>query len=111
MALVHDDEVEEVAGVFLVEAGTVLVFGDGLIDREIHLAALDDLAVLDLVAGIAEGNEGLVLWVIDEDVAVGEEEDLRRLTGIVGAIPTGLPELPADLEGDDGLAGAGRHRE
>ena len=38
---------------------------------------LHDLAVLDLVAGIAEGGEGLVLRVVDEDVAVGEEEDAR----------------------------------
>ena len=28
-----------------------------------------------------------------------------------GAVPAGVPELPADLEGHDGLAGAGRHGE
>ena len=30
---------------------------------------------------------------------------------LASAVPARGPELPADLEGDDGLAGAGRHRE
>ena len=39
VALVHDDEVEEVRREFAVEAGPPLVAGDGLIDGEVHLAA------------------------------------------------------------------------
>ena len=61
----------------LEEPGAALVLGDGLVDGEVHLAALDDLAALDLVAGVAEGGEDPVLGLVDEDVAVGEVEDLR----------------------------------
>src|SRR3954447_14106098 len=104
MALVHDDEIEEVAGEFLVEARTILVLGKGLIDGEIHLAALHDFAILNLVARIAKGNEGFVLWIIHENVAVGEEENLRALDGVIDAIPTGLPKFVADLKRDHGFA-------
>ena len=65
-----------------------------------------DLAALDLVAGIAERGERLVLRVVDQDVAVGQEEDLGPAV-VAARVPGGRPELPADLEGDDGLAGAG----
>ena len=58
MALVDDDEVEEVGRVFPVEAGAVLVLGDGLVGGKVHLAALDRLA-FDLQAGIAERGEVL----------------------------------------------------
>ena len=40
MAFVDDDEVEEVRGEFFVKAGAAFVFGDGLVDGEIHFAAL-----------------------------------------------------------------------
>src|SRR5262249_32328015 len=109
MALVHDDEVEKVAGVFFVEAGTVFVFGDGLVDGEIHLAALHNFAIFNLVAGISEGNERLVLWVIHEDVPVSKEEYLRPLYRVVASVPTGLPKLVADLEGDHGFSRARCH--
>ena len=36
---------------------------------------------------------------------------MLRPAMLAGAIPAGVPELPADLKGDGGLAGAGRHRE
>jgi hypothetical protein len=61
MALVHDDQVEEVAGEFLVEAGAALVAGDGLIGGEVEFAAEDGDAAFDLVAGIAEGEKVLSL--------------------------------------------------
>ena len=77
VALVDDDEVEEVGRVLAVEARPALVLGDGLVDGEVHLAALDRLAVLDLVARVAERREDLVLRVVDEDVAVGEVQDPR----------------------------------
>ena len=109
MALVHDDEIEEIGRELLVEPGAVFVLGDGLVGREIHLAALHHLAVLDLVAGLAEGDEGFVLGIVHEDIAVGEEEDLGVADGVAGAVPAGLPKFVAELEGDDCFAGAGRH--
>src|SRR5262249_48781004 len=67
MALVHDDEIEEVRGVFLEESRPAFILGDGLISGEVHLPALDRLTFLDLVPGISEGSKRLVLRVIDEN--------------------------------------------
>jgi hypothetical protein len=47
-----------------------------LIDRKIHLPALDRLS-LDFVPRFAEGREDLVLWVIDNDVSIREIKDAR----------------------------------
>ena len=110
VALVHDDEVEEVGRVLAEQAGAALVLGDRLVDGEVHLPALDDLAVSILWRASPNGGEDLVLRVVDQDVAVGQVEDPRPAM-LARAVPARVPELPADLEGDDGLAGAGRHRE
>jgi hypothetical protein len=48
VALVHDDRVEEGGGVFAVQAGVGFVLCDGLVGGEVHLPALDRLAILDL---------------------------------------------------------------
>ncbi len=64
----------------------------------------------DLAAGVAEGGEGLVLGVVDQDVAVGQEEDSGWRCSPVRFQPA-RPELPADLKGDEGFAGAGGHGE
>jgi hypothetical protein len=76
MALVHDDEVKEVGRIFAVQTRAVLVLGEGLIDGEVDFQPLADLAVGDLPTGIAERCEGFVLRVVDEDVAVGQVENL-----------------------------------
>ena len=86
VALVDDDQVEEVGRVLAVEARAALVLGDRLVDGEVHLAALDGLAACDLPAGVAERGEGLVLRVVDQDVAVGEVEDARPAV-LAGAVP------------------------
>ena len=65
MTFVDDDQVEEVLGVFLIKSGTVLVFGDGLVDREVHLAPFIHFAVLNLPSSIAESSEHLVLGIVD----------------------------------------------
>ena len=86
VALVDDDEVEEVGRELAVQARTDLVVGDRLVGREVHLAALASVAADDLVSRVAERREGLVLRVVDEDVAVGEIED-ARLAELAGAVP------------------------
>jgi hypothetical protein len=110
VAFVHDDEVEEVRAEFTVQPRPALVAGQRLVDGEVHLPALADHAVLDLVSGFGERGEGLVLRVVDEDVAVGQVQDFRPAVFAV-AVPQGIRELPADLKSDDGFAGAGRHRQ
>jgi hypothetical protein len=73
-----------------------------LVDGEVHLPAFDGLAVLDLVPRVAEGGERLVLGIVDQDVPIGQEEDLRPAV-LACPVPSGIPELPADLKGDDGF--------
>src|SRR5690606_14746360 len=99
MAFVNDDEIEEVARILSVEAGTVLVTRDGLVDREIHVAALDRHAASYLVTGVAKRAEILCHRIVDQDVAISEKQDLRVPVHPFG-IPACRPQLPADLEGD-----------
>ena len=110
MALVDDNQIEEILRIFFVKSGPVFVFGDRLVNREIHLAAFVDFAVLDLPAGVAESREHLVLGIVDQNIAVGEIENLRPAV-LTRAVPAHVPELPADLESHRGLAGAGSHRQ
>ena len=60
--------------------------------------------------GLAEGRKGLVLRVIDEDIAVGEVENAGAAM-LACSVPQGIRQLPANLKRDDRLAGAGRKRE
>lgn len=110
MALVHNDEIEEVAREFLVEAGAAFVLGERLVDREIHFASLVHHAAFQLPARIAKGREVFPHRVIDENVTVGEEKDFGFAVLAV-AIPHRAPELPANLKRHCRLAGARRHRE
>ena len=109
VALVHDDEVEEVSRELSVQARPPLVPRDRLVGREIHLAALDRLA-FDLPARIPEWREDLVLRVVDEDIAVGEIQNARPAM-LARAVPARIPELAANLKCDDRLAGARRKRQ
>ena len=69
---------------------------------------VSDNAAFDLDAGLAEGGEGLVLGVVHQDIAVGKKQDARLAMAVL-PVPAGVPKLPADLEGDQGLAGSGGH--
>ena len=98
VTLVDDDEIEEIRWVFVEQTRPPLVSSYRLIRREIHLAAHHRLA-LDLVASVAHGCEGLVLRIIDEDVAIGEKQDARPPV-LSSPIPTRTPQHPAYLESD-----------
>ena len=103
VALVDDDQVEEVRRELLVDVLLFLGAGDGLIEREVDLEGLVDGAVGDLGHRLTERLEVVGLGLVGEDVAVDEEED-----ALLGA---GLPQPPDDLKGGVGLAGAGGHHE
>ena len=93
-------EVDLVGGV---DAPVLLVDGGRQFDLGAVLA-LDGLrAGAELGHGRAEGAEVVDHGLVDEDVAVGEEED--------ALLAPGLPQPPDDLEGGVGLAGAGGHDE
>ena len=65
MTFVDDDQVEEVLGIFFIKSGAVFVFGDRLVDREVHLAPFIHFAILNLPSGIAESSKHLVLGIVD----------------------------------------------
>ena len=102
MALIDDDQVEEVSRILLVKLDIFAWVIKRLIQREIHLAALDR-APFDLVQRLAHGREGEVLGLVYQHIAVGQIQD--------AFLALGFPQAPDDLEGDEGLACAGRHRE
>src|ERR1035441_5338014 len=103
MALVHNDEVEEIAGVLLIETRAVSVPGKALVDREVHLAALDRFP-FDLAPCIAEWREYLVFWLIHENIAIRKIEDSWTAIFTL-SIPTRIPKFPANLEGHHSLSG------
>ena len=101
MALVDDDQIEEVGAELLVDVSLFFGAGHRLIEREVDLIGLVGLPLLDLGHGRAERLEVVGHGLIDQDVAVGQKQDaLLRL---------GLPKPPDDLKGGEGLAGAGGH--
>jgi hypothetical protein len=97
-------------GILLIKAGPVLVFGNGLVDGEVHLPALADLAARNLPTSVAKRGEGLVFRVIDEDIPVSQIENLGTAV-FSGCIPKGVPELPANLKSGERLASARCHRQ
>ena len=103
VALVHDHEIEEVRRELPVDVQLLFGAGDRLIERQVDLVRLVDLAVGDLGHGGAEGLEVVDAGLVDQDVAVGEEQD--------SLLDAGLPEPPDDLKGGVGLPGARRHDE
>src|SRR5439155_24210584 len=109
MELVHDNQVEEIARVFPVESRSAFVFGDCLVGREIHFAALGRVT-LDLVPSVAKRREYLIFRIVHQDVAVGQVEDSWPPV-LIGAVPARVPQFPTDLKSDDGLAGAGGQRQ
>ena len=116
VALVDDDEVEEVGRVFAEVGRGLAVFGrtaqEGLEDGEEEAAVLGDLAFAPDVVGFdadqrvfGEGGEGVV-GLIGKDVAVGEKEDARAAQGFTAEAPAAVEEFPGDLKSDKGFAGA-----
>ena len=88
MAFVDDDQIEEVRAVLAeyVFAGRA----QGLVDAEVHIPALADVAPGDLVAGITERRKHLGHRVINQNIAVGQEQDLRTAI-FARAIPAAVP--------------------
>ena len=106
MALVNNDQIEEVLRILAVQPWAVFIAGHGLIDGKVHIPALDRPATPDFLPGVAERAKVLCHRIINQDVAVGEEQNLGSPARPFG-VPACRPELPADLERDRGLARAG----
>src|SRR5262249_48967222 len=110
VALINDDQVKKVFGIFLIKTRPMFVFCYGLINREVHFPAFVNLAVFNLPTRIPEGCKHLILRIVDQDVPISEVKNLGSAV-FSRAIPTYTPELPADLEGNCGFSGASGHCE
>src|SRR3546814_5603385 len=58
----------------------------------------------------SKGREGVV-GLVRQDVAVGQEQDARPPRRLAAEVPAAVEQLPGDLKGDGGLAGARRQRQ
>lgn len=76
----------------------------------LHFASEIRFAVLDLPPCVTEGQKLVVLRLVHEHVSVGEIKDARSLS-VAAPVPSGVRELPTNLEGDVALASAGCERE
>jgi len=117
MTLINHDEVKEICGIFAKVVGAFLAAHESLEDGEKDAAVggdasqSGDLVGTDAHQGIfGEGGEG-VEGLIGQDVAIRQEEDARQAFAIAFQVPAGVIKLPGDLEGDEGLAGAGCQRQ
>lgn len=109
MALIDNNQVKEIFGIVLVDAFPDLTASDRLIDREIDVTALADFTATNFKAGVAKNAEILVLRIIDQNIAVGEEKDFW-LSVLILCVPAAVPKLPTDLERDGGFPGASTQR-
>lgn len=65
-----------------------------------------DRVCAQLPARIAKRGKGLVLGIVDQNIAVSQKQDFG-LAVIAPLIPTGRPKPPTELECDGGLPGPG----
>ena len=75
MALIDDDEVEEIFAELLVDIPLFFGAGDSLVESEVDLETFVDGPIRDLRHRRAEGLEIVGLGLVGEDVAIDEEED------------------------------------
>ena len=65
VALVHDDEVEKVPWVFLVETWPSFIFCNGLVNGKVHFATLIGFPIFNFPTGVPHGCEDFVFRIID----------------------------------------------
>ena len=121
MALVDDDEVEEVRRILAEIGRRLAILGraahERLEDREEqaavlrHLAFLADVLRFDAHQRVFWKRRERVVSLIGEDVAVREKEDARTARRFAAQVPAAVEEFPGDLKGDERLARAGGQRE
>jgi len=106
VALIHDDQVKEVRGIFAVKPGVPLVAIHRLVNGKVHIVGQVGF-MLDLPARVAKNGKVFAVGVIHQEVAVRQKEDFGPAAGAVLAVLARIPQLPGDLRGDHGFACAG----
>ena len=122
MALVDDDEVEEVRRILAEIGAGVAILGrpahEGLEDGKEDAAVRGHSApACRMESGInadqgifGEGGKGVVS-LVGEDVAVGQEQDTRATGWFAAQVPAAMEQFPGDLKRDERLARAGSQRQ
>ena len=124
MTLIDHDEVKKVGRVLPKPGGGLAIqrrpTHEGLEDCDEHAGVGGHPAFLAQVIGfdprqgvLLKGGKGGEVFegLISEVVAVGQKQDAGPAVGFAGEIPAGGKQLPEDLEGDRGFAGAGGQRQ
>ena len=109
MTFIDDDQIEEVPRIFFVKSGAAFILCQRLIDREINLAALDRMSVLNLRACVTELGKDFVFRIVNQNVAIREIKNFRA-TVLTSSIAACAPKFPSNLKCDRRFADAGRHR-
>ncbi len=103
MTFIDDYQIKEIRTELFIDVLFFHSAGDGLIQRQINLVGLVGLPLLYFRHGRTERLEIVGHGLIDQDVAVGKEQD--------AFFGFRLPKTPNDLKGGEGLAGAGGHHQ
>lgn len=103
MALVDHHQVEEVPGKLPVDVVHLALPGQPLVERQVDLELLLHLMLSHNGHLIAEVAEVARPGLVQQDVAVRQEED--------ALFKPRFPKLPDDLKGREGLARAGGHHQ
>ena len=101
VTLINYDKVKEIRGELFVDILLFFVSGNRLVQRQVNLKRLVDLALADLGHRRTERLEVVVFGLINENVAVGQKQDAFLLSR--------LPQSPDNLEGGVGFASTGGH--
>jgi len=103
MAFVYNDQIEEIRGKLSVNLLPLFLAGDRLIQSKVDFVVPFNFAIGDLVHHFAKRSEVLLHGLIDENIAVGQEQD--------AFLCLGLPHTPNDLERGVSFARAGGHHQ
>src|SRR5258708_33170333 len=106
MTFIDNNEIEEIGGKLPEETFAVGIFCNCLIDGEVDVSCLTNLAFGNFEPRVAEWREIFSHWIIDQYTSIGQVQYFG-LTEITAPVPSGAPQLPTDLKGDLRFARAG----
>src|SRR5207249_5283795 len=110
MAFINDNQVKKVAWVFFIESWAIRILCDSLIGRKVYFASFVGYTILNFPTCISKVSKHFIFGIINQNISIGKIEDLR-VSMLATTVPARLPELPANLEGNECFACAGCHGE
>src|SRR5690606_26321206 len=102
VALIDNDQIEEIRTEFAISVLVFIVVGQPLIQRQIYLIGFVDLLLLYDRHFVFEMTEITAPGLVDQGITVGQKQ--------YALLGSGLPEAVDDLKGGIGFSSAGGHR-